>query len=392
MGIEVGAWVKLEGVNTNPSESGEKIHLIFNFFDSDGINLLSGPLTLTVPQTEASTGWVEVKSMELLSFTGARDSITFKFHAADKVTGTVWVDDIFLRKTDPEAEWPGNLFNPNVDMPEGWFYWWPGESTGDAAWDTLVPVFAGQTRDEAHTGNASLKLVKDYMGDEVTVNSDIRDFINNGRALEFSAWVMTELPVGTAELANLVPPNGIGFTVTWHDGTGGAGGWGEVDNDDFQFTLAGDTTEWTEYSFAVTPPVNAIQFSLRARYWPNFVGTTYWDDFKVVEIDTGLAVDLSRWSTVPKAFKLDNPYPNPFNPTTTIRFEVPYRGLVNIRIYDLLGRQIARLMDVRLDTGSYEVLWNPAVDTGVPLSSGIYLVRVQFDRGEAQVQKVTYLK
>ncbi|UCD38703.1 MAG: T9SS type A sorting domain-containing protein, partial [Fidelibacterota bacterium] len=397
VGMEVGAWVKLSGVNTSPAADSEEVHIIFTFLDANGNDMAGGPLVLEVPQTTASTGWTEVKSTAPISFPIKVDDIKFKFMMGKSATGTVWVDDLFIRPTT-SGEWAGDFFGPNVDTPEGWFYWWPDFSAGKAVWDTLSawtqPSYAGQDTSVARTGDASLKIVKDSTGYEIVVNSDFRPFVNDGRGLEFSAYVKTDLPTGMATLANSDPSAGIGFTVTWHDDTGGEDGWGELSGADAQFTLAGDVTDFTQYKAVLFPPDGATQFSLRARYWHNFVGTTYWDDFEVVKIDSVEEVvsGVNNLATVPRSFELDAVYPNPFNPTANIRFDIPYQGMVNVRVYDLLGRQVARLMDEQLEAGTYDVRWNAAANSGVPLASGIYLVRVQFDNRNVQIRKITYLK
>jgi len=132
VGMEVGAWVKLDGVNTNPASNDDKIQLIFHFLFS-GIDLLGGPLVLDVPQDQASTGWVEVKSTTPLSFPVTVDKITVDVVSNTSATGTVYTDDFFIRPTTA-GEWVGDFFNANVDVPDGWHYWWTDFSTGKADW------------------------------------------------------------------------------------------------------------------------------------------------------------------------------------------------------------------------------------------------------------------
>ena len=391
--MEVGAWVKLDGVNINPADDSAQVQLMFTFLDENGNDLAGGPLTLQVPQTAAATGWVEVKNSQLVSFPVRVDDILVKARMADKATGTVWVDDFFIRA--PSGGWAGDFFGPNVDTPDGWFYWWPNFSVGQAVWDTLAawtePVFAGQDTSVAHTGDASLKLVKDSTGYEIVVNSDFRPFINDGKALEFSAWVKTDLPTGMAALADTDGTAAIGFTVTWHDDTGGSDGWGEVGGSDYRFSLAGDVTDWTQYTVQLSPIEGATQFSLRARNWHNFVGTTWWDDFQVIKTNTTLEIG-DRIASIPKAFRLDRVYPNPFNPSVTIQFDVPASGPMDVRIYDILGREVASLLDKVMSPGTHRIVWNARAKNGISLPTGIYLVRAQFGDQKAQVQKITYLK
>lgn|GEM_PF-1952808 len=60
----------------------------------------------------------------------------------------------------------------------------------------------------------------------------------------------------------------------------------------------------------------------------------------------------------PRDFSLFQNFPNPFNPTTTIRFELPERAFVSLKIYDILGREVETLIHRELGTGRYDVIWN----------------------------------
>jgi thermolysin len=73
--------------------------------------------------------------------------------------------------------------------------------------------------------------------------------------------------------------------------------------------------------------------------------------------------------------------PNPFNPSTTIAFEVPAAGPVSVRIYDGQGRQVRRLAERRFAAGRQEVGWDGRDDAGRPQGSGVYVVRVRSGAG-----------
>ncbi len=76
--------------------------------------------------------------------------------------------------------------------------------------------------------------------------------------------------------------------------------------------------------------------------------------------------------SIPAAYALEQNFPNPFNPSTTIRFSLPETENVSIKIFDLLGREIATLINGIVTAGSYSVQWNA---DGV--SSGVYLYRME---------------
>lgn len=84
-------------------------------------------------------------------------------------------------------------------------------------------------------------------------------------------------------------------------------------------------------------------------------------------------IDLSvRESGSPHGFQLEQNYPNPFNPSTTIRFSVGRYGHMSLRVYDLLGRKVATLVDEVMQPGSYESAFNAE-----GLASGVYLYQLR---------------
>ena len=70
-------------------------------------------------------------------------------------------------------------------------------------------------------------------------------------------------------------------------------------------------------------------------------------------------------------------HPNPFNPVTFIRFELPAAAVVQVDVLDLRGRVVCRLMDGPLEAGPQRVAWNGRDDQGAPLGAGLYLARLQ---------------
>ncbi len=76
-------------------------------------------------------------------------------------------------------------------------------------------------------------------------------------------------------------------------------------------------------------------------------------------------------TTVPAVFGLSQNYPNPFNPSTTIGYDIAKPAYVTVRVYDVLGRMVAQLVDGVQTPSSYSVRWNAA-----GLSSGTYLYRI----------------
>ena len=77
---------------------------------------------------------------------------------------------------------------------------------------------------------------------------------------------------------------------------------------------------------------------------------------------------------VPEKLSVDGNYPNPFNPTTTIRYGIPEPSDVRITVVNILGQEIVELKNGWQDIGRYEVVWNGQSSNGRPMSSGVYFV------------------
>ena len=96
--------------------------------------------------------------------------------------------------------------------------------------------------------------------------------------------------------------------------------------------------------------------------------------------------DVEPGDALPKEFALHQNYPNPFNPSTTIKYSIPVDTQVKIAVYDMLGKEVATLVNERKDIGTYEAMWDAS---GVP--SGIYFCKIVTDQFQ-EVQKMTLLK
>lgn len=95
----------------------------------------------------------------------------------------------------------------------------------------------------------------------------------------------------------------------------------------------------------------------------------------VVRNDFTTSIDERQ--TIPKRFALLGNYPNPFNPSTEIAFELPTSAHIHLAIYNLLGQQIRILVDALRPAGNQIVLWDGLDDGGEAVSTGIYLYRME---------------
>jgi hypothetical protein len=91
-------------------------------------------------------------------------------------------------------------------------------------------------------------------------------------------------------------------------------------------------------------------------------------------------------SNIPKEYNLSQNYPNPFNPTTKIKFQIVKSGLVQLQIFDVLGRKISSLVNELLKPGDYEIEWN-----GTNFPSGIYFYQLKTNKF-TQTKKMILMK
>ena len=102
-------------------------------------------------------------------------------------------------------------------------------------------------------------------------------------------------------------------------------------------------------------------------------GISYQREHKMLVDFQKTITDVAHTSSpVPRRFELYQNFPNPFNPSTTIKYDLPKESRVKIVVYDVLGREVARLADEMKKAGSYQVVWDAN-----RLASGVYFYRIQ---------------
>ena len=106
-----------------------------------------------------------------------------------------------------------------------------------------------------------------------------------------------------------------------------------------------------------------------------------WSDLSV-----NIISQLNQATPIPDSFEFSYPYPNPFNPSTLIKFAIPNDSGVKITAYDINGRYVSTILNNRLDAGYYDITWKPS-----SLSSGIYLINIKTDESDL-THKVMFIK
>ncbi len=102
-------------------------------------------------------------------------------------------------------------------------------------------------------------------------------------------------------------------------------------------------------------------------------------------------VDDDPEARVPAATLIRSVYPNPFNPTTRIVFDVSERSRVRLAVYDIAGRVVAVVVDREMAPGRYEATWNGRASSGRAVASGVYFCRLQA-RNVLETKKIILIR
>ena len=162
---------------------------------------------------------------------------------------------------------------------------------------------------------------------------------------------------------------------------------------------------------ATGEPVTMAKDSMAVKnhpQWPNILGPLFNYNYVSHDMSKGIhntkyAVALLRASLgivtdvemdplpIPKTFELSQNFPNPFNPSTEIRFSLPKESAVKILVFDMMGRLVTTLVDQRLAAGGHRITWNGRDHSGQAVSSGVYFYHMQTE-GFTATKKMVMIK
>ena len=113
------------------------------------------------------------------------------------------------------------------------------------------------------------------------------------------------------------------------------------------------------------------------------------DSYRLNSLATPVSV---RIQTRPEVYALRNNYPNPFNPETTLKYDLPEAGDVKLEVYNMLGQVVSTLVNEHQAAGRYAIQWDATNDRGQSMSSGVYFYRVQVGDQFTDIKKMLLLK
>ncbi|MEO8447251.1 MAG: T9SS type A sorting domain-containing protein [bacterium] len=407
---------------------GKRIVLTGSFYQSNNYSLI---------QTTIINGSTPVypDSASCVIFNNREDSATvIQGFTITGGTGTKWKDEhspgiyregggILSALSSPVIQF--NIISGNNSVPGG------VESTGGGGiriGDGYVRVYNNIITNNSSRYGAGVTL--NYTGADMKNNLIYKNFgasefgagaaiwLNgfNARAVTIinNTLVYNSATSGTGGLAGLngasgffrnnivwgnTSPNNIqisasGVTVRYCDVQGGAPGGGNFNSDP-----GFDTTNYYIKTNSVCVDKGDSSLIYQDVPDPNNPSNAKWPSHGTLRNDVGayggplskviaysvVGVNLISTET-PENFTLSQNYPNPFNPSTNLEFKIMETGFVSLRVYDELGREVAKLIDEVKSAGVYEVQWNAA---GLP--SGVYFYRLTAGNF-TDVKKMTLLK
>jgi hypothetical protein len=194
-------------------------------------------------------------------------------------------------------------------------------------------------------------------------------------------WYVSEPDSGWS-VDNIAPAAPVGFAVAYNTGSGNHLTWDPSPAEDFHYFRVYRSSD----PDFVPSPADLVH-STTDTGWsdPDYDGWNVY--YKITALDyvenesepasAGTVTDAGR-PEVPGAFALYPNVPNPFNPSTTIRYDVPSGGgAVTLRIYDVGGRLVRTLVEGPQTTGRKTVIWDGKDDGGRSAASGVYFSRLQ---------------
>ncbi len=201
------------------------------------------------------------------------------------------------------------------------------------------------------------------LNDNVFSGSSINAVTANNKYIFVSAgynsWRMLIEGVVPVELTSFTANAAAAkITLSWKTST-------EVNNYGFEIQRSNDNNKFVPVGFIKGSGTTTKPQTYS--YVDNISGNFY---YRLKQVDFNGAFKYSNVveaATLPENFQLEQNYPNPFNPTTKIKFIIPKLSFVNLTVYDMLGKEVAALVNEEKNPGSYEVQLD-----GSKLSSGIY--------------------
>lgn len=160
----------------------------------------------------------------------------------------------------------------------------------------------------------------------------------------------------------------------------------------FVYELAKPTPPWIKFIGSTSGSVEPgdVQ-NLNIRFYGLNLDTTYFANIEITSNDPAKPVvtipvqlkafiivnDINTTEQIPLTYAISHNYPNPFNPTTTIKYQLPQMSDVKLVIYNVLGQKMRTLINKQVEAGHHSVVWDGRNDSGRQVATGVYVYRFQ---------------
>ncbi|MEO8210570.1 MAG: T9SS type A sorting domain-containing protein [bacterium] len=138
-------------------------------------------------------------------------------------------------------------------------------------------------------------------------------------------------------------------------------------------------SHWGTKSISIPVGTNKIKFEAKSDYGNNL----YIDSIRLLDTLVGISNELNQ---IPDKYTLEQNFPNPFNPNTIIQYQLPASDFVSLKIFNILGKEVAVLVNEKQNAGTYSVEFD-----GSNLSSGVYFYRLQTE-GFVETKRMALIK
>ena len=151
-----------------------------------------------------------------------------------------------------------------------------------------------------------------------------------------------------------------------------------------------DNDNFHQLCFSTSDEIVKISMMANTVEDPNHDPNLY-SEIGVSSCDGGEILKVPNINVCANNFTLKDNYPNPFNPLTTISYDLPKDSFVSITIYDMLGNVVNNLVNTKQSSGNKSVQWNATDNLGQPVSAGVYLYSIE-TKDFRQTKKMILLK
>ena len=314
------------------------------------------------------------------------------------------------QNTLPKYVQIGNETDCGLLWPDGYVC---DESNNDSQWNKLRELFmhAIEGVNSALDNQDTLEIISHVSSGG---NWFFSNLIGQGVDIDilsisyYPMWhgTLSDLNQNMDELGNefqkpvLIVETAYPFTLQWNDNTNNILGL------ETQLLENYEASEEGQFSFLhdLITLVNQNNYGLGICYWaPDWISTNQfgspWENQALFDFDGELLDAISVFDNSSVAIKrIDNfslnniyNYPNPFNPITTLRYDLSEDAFVKITVYDMLGKLVSNLLNTNQYSGNKSVKWNATNNQGQRVSAGVYFYTIQV--GEfRQTKKMVLLK